>query len=454
MSVERDNTTPKDTLPVTPHSLQIDALSTLAKVEGDLQSYEMQKKWDLQKRDPEEDYYQASFAAEQVYNLAGEGCIATPAAYEIAQNIEALASKTAKYAWEEKFPDGLPSLESLSAGADNKREELASKKEQARLEQEKPFTVLVTGRMTCPEDDPLYGTYTRAETIKLTKADSITEAANAVAVAVAKNEWNIRDPERDYFDPDLGRDMGPISFSPNTVEILDQQNVRVLSGHFQSGLTWEKPATEKEAAEIKQNAAAIRQQAREEGGWDNHETSRQLRAQADRLETRITGDEYRNNAEVLDILQRQENIQQKKDPEQAYANLIDQVKAVKEGQAERLETLLRDEIASHQSFIDRLETHRPGLLAASSKKDEWAQSLEKEKKLVGKKQARLDRVESLHKGMGLNGPRLNEMAVAKARHLNPDLAEERDKKLQEQRGQNATTRNSRLSERKSHPFSR
>ncbi|EBM5962842.1 TPA: hypothetical protein ACIVGF_002867 [Salmonella enterica subsp. enterica serovar 16:l,v:-] len=449
MSVERDSA-----LPVTPHSLQIEALSTLAKVESDLQSYEMQKKWDLQQQDPEEDYYQASFAAEQVHRLAGEGCIATPAAYEIAQNIEVLACKTAKYAWEEKFPDGLPSLESLSAGANTIREDLASKREQARLDQEKPFTVLVTGRMTCPEDDPLYGTYTRAETIKLTKADSITDAANAVAVAVAKNEWNIRDPERDYFDPDFGRDMGPIEFSPNTVEILDKQNVRVLSGHFQSGLTWEKPATDKEAEEIRQNATVIRQQARQEGGWDNHETSRQLWAQADRLETRITGEEYRNNAEVTDILQQQENLQQKKDPEQAYSELIGQVKAVKEGQAERLETVLRDEIASHQAFIDILETHRPGLLAAASKKDEWVQSLEKQKKLVGKKQVRLDRVESLHKGMGLNGPRLDEMAVAKARHLHPDIAEARDKKLQEQRGKNATTRNSHLSERKSHTFTR
>lgn len=176
-------------------------------------------------------------------------------------------------------------------------------KEQKHSQQ--TFIVKVKGEMEYPEDDPVFGTYTKIKIISLIEAVSIREAVNAVIDAENENNWRIRDPEKDYYDDELGRDMGPISFTPNTIEILDRDGDRVLSGDFKSGLKWTNPATEEEMLEISKEISTLRREAYHQGLIDNHGTGRDLYAKADRLNCRLISSKYREHAEVLEVLQRQ-----------------------------------------------------------------------------------------------------------------------------------------------------
>lgn len=298
---------------------------------------------------------------------------------------------------------------------------------------EEVFKVKVNGRLELPEDDPNYHSYFKDASLKFPDAGSITEAVNSVRSAHDNNDWKFRDPQRDYFDSELGRDMGPLSFEPNVVEIFDKENVKVLSGHFQSGLTWESPATEREIKDIDKKVSALRTESIEQRGWDNHATGRRLDTEADRLQTRVTNLKYRNNAEVLTVLENQKKQQLETNPEEAYKACIERAYLSKELQSDRIEAQIIKEIKSHQSVIDNLEKQRPGLLASSSKKKAWGQELQSEKNQVERKQKRLERVENLHHGMGLNSSKLTEMAVAKARFHDPDVANARDRSLQKKR---------------------
>lgn len=220
--------------------------------------------------------------------------------------------------------------------------------------------------------------------------------------------------------------------------------------HAKSGLTWETPATDKEVIQIQEQIQALNKQSSNERGWDNHETGRQLSAEAERLETKLTGTAYRENEEVLTVLQRQAKELQAANPEVAYSTEVSRVRLQKEGQAERLEKQLHEQITEHKSAIENLEDHRPGLLAPAEKKDAWNKSLSSEINLLEKKEARLERVESLHHDMGLNGPKLEKLAVDQVRFNNPELASARDKSLQDKRTHSSQERSMRQAEKQSH----
>ncbi|MFP1883508.1 hypothetical protein ACLEDP_16615 [Lonsdalea quercina] len=319
-------------------------------------------------------------------------------------------------------------MKNLRAEAETRKEITADSTNRSDV-----FKVKVSGRLELPEDDLAYGSYFKNKSLQLNEANSITEAVNLVASAHDNNDWKFRDPNRDYFDSELGRDMGPLSFEPNIVEIFDQENVKVLSGHFKSGLKWESPATERETRDINKKVSALRQEALVQGGWDNHATSRRLDAEADRLETRVTSSKYRNNPEVLTVIENQKKQQLENNPEEAYKECVERAYQSKEEQSKRIEEQIRKEIKSHQAVIEKLETQRPGLLTSSSKKKAWGQALHNEKKQAERKQKRLERVENLHHGMGLSSSKLTEMAVVKARYLDPDVANARDQRLQRKR---------------------
>lgn len=430
----------KESTPVSGHTVLLEGLTQLAKLENELSEHlQMFRQKDasasLTNDDRENAFFLSMEAANSLNQLIDQGCISSELSYEMARNVEQAGTQLDPDPWRSDFPGGLPPLEILAANAELKRNDIAEDREQARLEALKPITVNVSGRMEYPEDDSRYGTYTVQTSLQLSKADSITEAVNAVAEAYKNNDWNIRDPKRDYYDEDFGRDMGPVSFSPNAVEIVDKDNVRIIGGHFNSGLTWETPATEKEAVMIKEKISALKEQSGYERGWDNHETGRQLDAEAQRLQTRLTGTAYRDNDQVVALLQKQEQEKLKRNPVLAYNDEVSHVRLFKEMQAERLEKKLHEQIAEHKAAIVNLEDNSPGLLASAVKKDNWKTSLETEQSLLDKKEARLEKVSALHNDMGLNGPKLGQLAVNRVRFHNPELARARDKSLEGQRTQ-------------------
>lgn len=445
----------KSSTPVSGHTVLVEGLTELAKLESELAHHQQDLKQKeassaLSEDDHENSFFLSMDAALSLSKLIDQGCISSEFSYEMAKNIQQAGTELYPDAWHSAFPDGLPPLESLAAGAEVKRNEIAEDRELARLEGLKPITVRVSGRMEYPEDDPLYGTYTIQTTMQLTKSDSITEAVNAVAEAHKNNDWNIRDPKRDYYDEDFGRDMGPIRFYPNAVEIVDKDNVRVMAGHFKSGLTWETPATDQEITRIQEQIHSLKEESSFQRGWDNHETGRKLTEQAQRLETKLTGSDYRDNQEVLAVLEKQAQEQHSRDPEAAYKTEVSQARQQKEDQAGRLEKQLLNQIIEHKAEIKKLEGNRPGLLASSDKKEVWNQSLSSETALLEKKEARLQKVESLHHDMGLNGSRLEQLAVEKVRFEKPGLASARDQSIQEKRMLAGQERMLRQGERKSH----
>ncbi|QHM74038.1 hypothetical protein [Mixta intestinalis] len=106
------------------------------------------------------------------------------------------------------------------------------------------FRVVVTGNMEYPEDHNDYGTYFKRSEILLCCADSLAKAMECVAEAWSKNQWKFRE-DKDYFDPDLGKDCGPINFLPEIILIKDKNEKLVLTGHA-ADLKWFQKGTPEE----------------------------------------------------------------------------------------------------------------------------------------------------------------------------------------------------------------
>lgn len=118
------------------------------------------------------------------------------------------------------------------------------------------------------------------------------------AAAWLEDEWGARKEDHDYYDSDFGRDMGPVSFSPRMIIIHDSERRRVLTGDARK-MTWYAHVTDPvEIARIAAEQKALREEASMESGWDNFETARQLRAQADDLGAPVVDASWLGNSDV------------------------------------------------------------------------------------------------------------------------------------------------------------
>jgi hypothetical protein len=257
-------------------------LTELANIEGELLRYRAVARLGIESDDWEEweDMYNAPFDAVRcIRQLAELGAITSRGIYDLVCSVEALAKSLDPKMWRAEHPGKLCSLAEFSASAEHQKNRCIS----AIREQQKPFGITVEGRKEYPEDDPVYGTYFTEGSINLRRACTVAEAIDIVSGAWLSGFGNGRDEEADYYDSDFGRDMGPVSFSPSIIKVLDDAGRVVLCGNAVS-LEWDIPVTDPvELADIEAKKGALLQKAAYEAGWDNYETARQLRAEAARL---------------------------------------------------------------------------------------------------------------------------------------------------------------------------
>ncbi|AOM40997.1 hypothetical protein [Xenorhabdus hominickii] len=139
------------------------------------------------------------------------------------------------------------------------------------------FTVLVTGMSEYPEDDPMYGTYQVEKMLTVCKGSTLTKVIRKLNAMLRKNNWPFRGEDVDYYDPDFGRDMGPLSFKPQSVMIYDRYNRKVLGGRIADRVIWARPVTQKTDLDaLHKEYIRLKREGSYENGWDNHSTARSL----------------------------------------------------------------------------------------------------------------------------------------------------------------------------------
>lgn len=241
-------------------------------------------------------------AAQCVVQLRDCGAITSPAVYEMVTHVEQLAMRLAPDWWKLIVPWSVQPLRYYQKEAMAKRERFIVR----HRERQYPFLVYVTGQVEYPEDDPLYGTYVTEGTFLVGKAKTIHDALECAKEAFTRGEWIVQDEEgRDEFVDHLrGRDQGPVSFSERTIEIRDKGDRLVLTGNART-LEWHRHLTSPDEIEkIKAQQKDLYQKASYESGWDNYETARQLRRQAEQLSLGFVEECWRNHPEVIQAVEK------------------------------------------------------------------------------------------------------------------------------------------------------
>ncbi|MGC0824941.1 hypothetical protein WKG93_18525 [Pantoea agglomerans] len=270
------------------------ALAELAQIEGDMMAYIALGCLDIEDEDLHEAMYIPMIAHDRIERLEAMGAINSPAVYEIVSAVDELITELDASV----SPGILPTLEEYQVTATEKKAECMAE----ILESLKPFSVNVCGQMEYPEDDPVYGTYWRDESIHLGRAWTVAEAMDIAAAAWLEDEWEPREPGECYWDSDFGRDMGPVSFSPRTIVISDEQNRKVLTADA-AGLEWNAHVTrEEEISRLAAEKEALLREASQESSWDNFSTAKQLRAKAEATQAGVVDTAWQGHPDVADAL--------------------------------------------------------------------------------------------------------------------------------------------------------
>ena len=279
-----------------------DAMVELAKIEGELMMYRFMARMDIAPdvdQDKDEVFYMAPFyAGQSVADCAEKGMITCASTYEMVRSIESLAKELNKALWYQGHPGELWPLSVYQKTAVTKKKRSV---ETIALNQ-KPFSVEADGRVEYPQDDPRYGTYFSDGTITLGRAWTIAEAMEIAASAWLDASWNPREAGRDYYDSELGRDMGPVSFSAQNILIRDEKNRLVLGGDAMSLQWFPHVSDREEIASNKAEVDCLMAEGARESGWDNFDTARGLWAKAARLELKIVDPVWRGHPDVMAAL--------------------------------------------------------------------------------------------------------------------------------------------------------
>lgn len=241
-------------------------------------------------------------AAMDIDNMFFAGVIFTKNAYDVTCSIYNLIMNLGDMGRKNWKPFSIPPFDEFQKKAAALQAEAAK----VAAEEQKPFRVFAEGATEYPEDDWRFGSYYRDETNHVCCVNSIQEAVAAAKTACSTGEWNIRDAEHDYYDEDLGHDCGPISFTARTVTIKDREGLKVLAGEVLGGCVyWKAPATDDQIEDIREQIKALQDEACTERHWDNRHSAQTLERRCEFLDTQITHEKYRNNADVLRILEEQ-----------------------------------------------------------------------------------------------------------------------------------------------------
>ncbi|PSL90778.1 IncP plasmid survival protein KfrC family protein [Pseudomonas sp. R9.37] len=112
----------------------------------------------------------------------------------------------------------------------------------------------------------------------------------------------------------------------------------------------------------------------------------------------------------------------------------------KHDQVERIEDRLEGVIEQQEAKLHQIEAKQPGILSMPSTRANWQSQVQQQQALLQRLHGRLEGVREIKEGMGLHGPRVEELAARKLRHDEPELAEGWDDMRAAQRAHEALMR--------------
>lgn len=173
------------------------------------------------------------------------------------------------------------------------------------------FTIFAKGIMKFADeyaDQFSDGYMYQNRSVQISKISDIASAVLLAEFMHNNNAWEIRDPNKDYYDPDSKFDSGPLDFKCDYLVIKDRHGKIVLSGEVRdSKICWISSIFG--TAQVKQavdQMGALEAQAREEMRGDNYDSARWLRQQKEKISSRIVTSKYcrsRIIAELFDASQ-------------------------------------------------------------------------------------------------------------------------------------------------------
>ncbi len=95
----------------------------------------------------------------------------------------------------------------------------------------------------------------------------------------------------------------------------------------------------------------------------------------------------------------------------------------KHDQVERIETKLEGVIEQQEAKLHQIQAKQPGILSLPSTRASWQAQVQQQQALLQSLHGRLEGVREIKEGMGLYGPRIEELATRKLRLESPELAE-------------------------------
>lgn len=113
----------------------------------------------------------------------------------------------------------------------------------------------------------------------------------------------------------------------------------------------------------------------------------------------------------------------------SFAALVEE----KHDQAERIEDKLENLIDLQVSRLQQTQARQPGLFALPGARAKWQQQVQQQQNTVQRLHGRLETVREIKEGMGVHGPRIDELAIRKLRAQEPELASEWDDMQEAQR---------------------
>ena len=125
---------------------------------------------------------------------------------------------------------------------------------------------------------------------------------------------------------------------------------------------------------------------------------------------------------------------------QRYRDGLAAAVADKVEQVGRLEVRLESQIELQASRLQSMESNRPGLFSRPRTRDAWRAQQQQQQQVMLRLQNRLETVREIRDEVGVNGPRLHEMAEQLNRLRDPDLAQRWDDLMAAQRGHVALQR--------------
>lgn len=112
----------------------------------------------------------------------------------------------------------------------------------------------------------------------------------------------------------------------------------------------------------------------------------------------------------------------------------------KHDQAERIEDKIENLIELQASRLQLAQSRQPNILALPGARAKWQQQIQQQKSAIQHLQSRLETVREIKEGMGIYGPRIEELATRKLRAQEPDLVSDWNDMREAQRQHQALQR--------------